>query len=353
MYIVRIYTLSTADDPNNIRYVGKTTQNLKRRLQGHICDAKKSKRLKETTNHNYNWIIKILEEGHEVIINELDCMEFENPDEWKWLEQYWISQMRIWGFNLTNIRPGGEDNYNKTPTQEVIEKRAAKIRGIPRDEETKRKISKGLTGIVRSEETRKKVSNSITKLQGKPVNQYNIKTKELIKTWESGADAANTLGIDKTNLNSCCRGKKKSAGGYIWKYASDTSKISIKENPYEVKQYTLNGDYLATFDNSNKASIETGIEYGLIRKCCLKEIHHAKNFVFLFSTEDIANYQFPGNNIFRKREINQYDLYHNFIQTFKSATEAGKVLKLDRKTITKCCKGEIKIYKNYIFEYND
>lgn len=142
MYIVRIYTLSIADDPNNIRYVGKTTQSLKRRLQGHICDAKKSKRLNETTNHNYNWIAKMLKEGHEIIISELDCMEFENPDEWKWLEQYWISQMRIWGFNLTNIRPGGEDNYNKTPTRETIEKRASKIRGIPRDKETRKKYLK-------------------------------------------------------------------------------------------------------------------------------------------------------------------------------------------------------------------
>ena len=40
---IKIYTLSSSRNPNEIRYVGKTKQTLKRRLQGHICCAKKAK----------------------------------------------------------------------------------------------------------------------------------------------------------------------------------------------------------------------------------------------------------------------------------------------------------------------
>lgn len=40
---IKIYTLSSTREPNNVRYVGKTKQSLKRRLNGHLCDAKKAK----------------------------------------------------------------------------------------------------------------------------------------------------------------------------------------------------------------------------------------------------------------------------------------------------------------------
>jgi hypothetical protein len=62
---------------------------------------------------------------------------------------------------LTNLTDGGDGNQNQKFSKESIEKRASKIRGIPRSEETKQKISQALTGIVRSEETKLKVSNSI------------------------------------------------------------------------------------------------------------------------------------------------------------------------------------------------
>ena len=108
---IKIYTLSSSRNPNEIRYVGKTKQTLKRRLQGHICCAKKAKAEGKVTNHTYNWINHELELGNTIIIEELDSMEFEENESWDWLEIYWIEQMKIWGFSLTNIRPGGEDNH--------------------------------------------------------------------------------------------------------------------------------------------------------------------------------------------------------------------------------------------------
>ena len=38
---VKIYTLSSSSNPDNIRYVGKTTENLNKRLSGHLTLAKK------------------------------------------------------------------------------------------------------------------------------------------------------------------------------------------------------------------------------------------------------------------------------------------------------------------------
>lgn len=62
--------------------------------------------------------------------------------------------MKTWKFNLTNLTDGGDGNQNQYFSRESIEFRASKIRGIPRDTETKKKISERLKGIKRSEETK-------------------------------------------------------------------------------------------------------------------------------------------------------------------------------------------------------
>lgn len=150
---VIFYTLSSSADPENIRYVGKTKQSLKRRLQGHLCCAKKKTDL---SNHNYNWINKERSLGNEILIREIETITCDNDEYWKLLEKYWICQFKIWGFNLTNIREGGEDNYTPITKEEVVKKRAKSIIGKPRDEQTKLSISKELSERLKSEETKKK-----------------------------------------------------------------------------------------------------------------------------------------------------------------------------------------------------
>lgn len=41
--MIKIYILSSSKDENDIRYVGKTKQSLKQRLNQHLCAAKRSK----------------------------------------------------------------------------------------------------------------------------------------------------------------------------------------------------------------------------------------------------------------------------------------------------------------------
>ena len=52
----------------------------------------------------------------------------------------------------------------------------------------------------------------------KQVAQYNKETLELIKIWDSMHDVTRELGIANSSISACCKGKLKSAGGYIWKY---------------------------------------------------------------------------------------------------------------------------------------
>ena len=277
---IKIYTLSSTRDINNIRYVGKTKQKLSRRLSQHILDAKKYKKKGIYTNHNYNWINKEIQDGYNIVILELDSEEFSPNEDWKWFEQYWICQMKIWGFNLTNLTSGGDGNQNQVFTKESIELRASKIRGIPRDSETKKKISAGLTGIKRSEETKKKVKDSIRALQALKIKQFD-KNGNFIKLWDCAIDASKELNIDRANINHCCNHKPnhKTAGGFIWRYENDDTPIN-NFTPNSIVQLDLNGNIIAIYKTALLAKEATGVSNTSISNCCNYKIESVKGFIF-------------------------------------------------------------------------
>lgn len=62
------------------------------------------------------------------------------------------------------------------------------------------------------------------KMKAKAVIQYDL-DGNYIKRWKSQAEAAQTLNINQRNISSCCRGKYKNAGGYIWRIADTLEEI--------------------------------------------------------------------------------------------------------------------------------
>lgn len=96
--VCNIYTLSDPDS-GMIRYVGKTIMSLNRRLSNHLS----LQSLKDKNHKNY-WIKKLIKEDKKPIIELLERVELVN---WEESEIYWISQIKSWGFNLTNSTNGG------------------------------------------------------------------------------------------------------------------------------------------------------------------------------------------------------------------------------------------------------
>lgn len=278
---IKIYTLSSTRNPNIIRYVGKSKQKLSRRLSQHLCAAKKAKETNYKLNYNYNWINKELSEGYKIIIEELDSVNFQENESWEWLEQYWISQMKIWGFNITNLTDGGDGNKNQHFSKETIQKRAEKLRGIPRDLETRRKISESHKGKILSEETKNKVSNSIKELQGRKILQYDLDGNK-IKEWDCIVDAAKQLNIDKANIGHCCSHKENhnSAGGFIWRYIEDSTPV-IKYTSNSICVLDLNHKLISIFKTAVLASKELGVSTCSISNCCNHKIENVKGYIFV------------------------------------------------------------------------
>ena len=105
-------------------------------------------------------------------------------------------------------------------------------------EEVKQKIAKSHIGKKHTEETKQKISLSKQgkqcgkdnpnygnhKLAGnnnprcRVVLQYD-KQGNLIREWEYIKLASQTLNIHDTGIIQCCKGKRQTAGGFVWKYA--------------------------------------------------------------------------------------------------------------------------------------
>lgn len=102
--------------------------------------------------------------------------------------------------------------------------------GKQRTEETKQKISKGNKGKKMSEESKQKMSNSKKGKpqynRRKPILQYTL-SGEFIKKWDSVTTVSKELNLSLGNINRCCKGKRKTCGGFIWKYKENNTNLVI------------------------------------------------------------------------------------------------------------------------------
>jgi RNase P subunit RPR2 len=106
-----IYYLSTKEESDKIRYIGKT-DNPKDREKRHLQPYY----LNEGT-YKSNWLKSELKKGNTPILTVIDEVAY---DEWEFWEKFWIEQFISWGFKLTNGTAGGE---GFGITQEAISRR--------------------------------------------------------------------------------------------------------------------------------------------------------------------------------------------------------------------------------------
>lgn len=91
------------------------------------------------------------------------------------------------------------------------------MKGKRLSEEHKRKISEAMQG--KNNPVKGKFGSEHNR--SKKVAQYDKQTHELIKIWDSIIGVERELGIDHSSISACCKGKYKSAGGFVWKYVED------------------------------------------------------------------------------------------------------------------------------------
>lgn len=86
--------------------------------------------------------------------------------------------------------------------------------------------SGGDSGGALAEETKEKLSKvqkglqaGIKNARARRVEQYDL-DGNFIKEWDYIGQAQESLGINRTGISFCCSGKRKTAGGYHWRWAT-------------------------------------------------------------------------------------------------------------------------------------
>ena len=134
-----------------------------------------------------------------------------------------LEEMFIWLFDSINegynTSSYGSGNYERTEEQK--RKMSESHIGKHFSEEHKKKISEAQSGEKAywygkhfSEEHKKKISESMG-VNG--ILQFS-KNGEFIAEYPSTKEAERQTGCYQQNICNCCKGERKSAGGYIWKY---------------------------------------------------------------------------------------------------------------------------------------
>lgn len=173
---------------NNVPfYVGKTT-----RIQGRI-GAHRSK-------FGKNIILEVIDE---VLTSE-----------WKFWESYWIEQFKQWGFKLENKNNGGGGMTYFVSTPERGLKISKARKGKPMSHKGKQFSQEHKEKIKATREFLKSRQNTWTNL---PVIQYDLEGN-FLQEYTSQKDATISVNAKGDGVGMCCRGKQKTAYGYIWKF---------------------------------------------------------------------------------------------------------------------------------------
>ena len=72
----------------------------------------------------------------------------------------------------------------------------------------------------RNAKVSKKLRDFKEQTSARRVEQVDAKTGEVVKTWTSMREIERELGFAHSNIYACCVGRRKTRGGYLWRYAA-------------------------------------------------------------------------------------------------------------------------------------
>src|SRR5260370_13978205 len=105
MVETRIYGLVDPRNSNLVVYVGKTCQDLRSRLYGHVHLARRNERLNRLLTACQWWVLQLLREGTrpEIVLLSSD----KSRGGWRAREKEFITSCRELNPSLLNVSPGG------------------------------------------------------------------------------------------------------------------------------------------------------------------------------------------------------------------------------------------------------
>jgi len=216
-----VYIVGCYDSP--LFYIGATA-NARERFINHKSELKNKKHYREQ--------LQKLSDRFGLGRMFFKPLEFCDKSELEEKEQHHYDLNKHFCLNVRNIV---NKNTGTVRDREVVNRISSKIRGRKMSSETIEKMRISSTGRKHTEFSKAKISSRAmgnqngkghvmpdelkAKIKAKvqlPVSQYGL-NGIFIKEWVSSREAARQLGISYKNIPAVIKGKRKHAGGFIWK----------------------------------------------------------------------------------------------------------------------------------------
>ena len=121
----------------------------------------------------------------------------------------------------------------------------------------------------------------------------------------------------------------------------------LKNKGRPVKQYTISGEYVATYPSAKRASeIVTTANRSYITQCCKGLRQTSGGFMWTYEGNSAPTYKHKDHHYVR-----QFDMQRQLIATHISVTHAAKSVGLSVHAISCACRGHSKTAGGYIWEY--
>lgn len=209
-----------------------------------------------------------------------------------------------------------------------------------------------------NEEQKKEKSISKRGTFRKIILQYSL-DGVFIAEWVSLTLVSKTLNLDYNRLIKCCKMQPdaRSVGGFLWRYkGGEIVKIIEKyidpsrEQMKSILQYSLDGEFIQEWSCVGDAAKHLKISSSTVRRLVAQHYpkYNKRDTVIEFQWRYKIGDFIPQNisAISGIHKIAQYDLIGNLVKTWQSTKEIVDELKLEKKYITSCIRGEHKKYSN-------
>lgn len=213
---------------NNKCYIG-SSKHIFKRLSNHFALLKLNNHHCNKLQRSYNkygegnFKVEIIEKCEEVLLEkrEQEICDIEKPF-----------------FNEATIRRKGFDFMSEETKKKISKTHIDRYNALTeeqRNENRLKRVKKYIeNGAVFKKEKNPNKTDNIEdnrkfanyNLWRKPINQYDLEGN-FIKEWNSIKEAHEETG--RGDITGCCKGRKLTANGYIWKYADITNKKQLVE----------------------------------------------------------------------------------------------------------------------------
>ena len=204
------YIYQIVNDVNQKIYVGKTEFSIEKRFKEHCQDAfreRNEKRPLYSAMRKYG-------------IENFECVQIKETDTPNEDEMFYIQEYNTYHNGYNETLGGDGAAYLELPEDEIckfyLETQclAHTVQHFGYDKMTIKKV------LYKNNIPMFDLSTVMTKINSQAVAQIDPQTDTILKIFPSVAEAEKATGNSK-HIGSVCKGKRKTAKGFKWKYVSD------------------------------------------------------------------------------------------------------------------------------------